>query len=381
MEILYSNNLPKVIHTWSSDAPIWKEEAYVQMASALSVLRHYGYIHFYGDNKAFDEVKSIGIPYSTYESIQKQEFDQTFAVPKLQVYEKFDNTRDYIHLDTDTILFRKLDFSNFKSPFVFSHCDKYISPEQRASGEFMNKFISSTKDPTREENFYSQLYLIYLKPFFDLKNQIPTQIIKATDVWSIPNMNTVYVKKGHGEMFAKASSFVFDLYKRNKQLIDSQENGSCFLEQFLIHQHLRSSHSLYKDESTKLEHLLKHRNPLNQLGFHRTTLADTTFPVEYTYQHPRCTGCNDIGPTGTFQINSREDVRKLFDMDFGESIHFSHLLWYEWWQCYVINHIVKNYGAEYVKRVHNHYNRGGSVKLSAGEKLYEQITGHKIFTK
>lgn len=382
MEILYSSNLPKVIHTWSSPAPITKEEAYVQMASALSVLKYYGYIHFFGDEKSLTEVKNIGIPYSTFELIEKQDFGRTFAVPKLQVYSTFDNTRDYIHLDTDTILFRKLDFGNFLSPIVFSHCDKYMNKDYIKTGDPLNKLISATVNPSNEETFYSQLYLIYLKPLFEILHKIPPHIVKISDVWSIPNMNTVYVKKGYGELFSKASSFVLDFYKRNKEFIEQQENGSCFLEQFLIHQHLRSSDIRYKEESDKLEHVLKHRNPLNQLGTPTTRLDNTTFPIKYSYQHPRCSGCNDLGQTGTFELNSKEDVKKLFDMNFGESLHFSHMLWYEWWQCYTINHIVRNYGVEYVKRVYKHYLKDyQKTNLSPGEKLYEELTGNKIFSK
>lgn len=382
MEILYSNNLPKVIHTWVSDAPIWKEEAYIQMASALSVLKHYGYIHFYGDKNSIVEVKKLGIPYSSYELIEKQPFGNMFALPKLQVYSKFDNSREYIHLDTDTVLFKKIDFKNFRSPFVFSHCDKYMEKTYDNSRESYNKLLHSMIDPSKEEHFYSQLYLIYLKPFLELSDKIPPHIVKSTDIWSIPNMNVVYVKKGYGELFAKATNFVMEFYERNRDKIEGYENGACFIEQFLIHQHLRSSDWAYKEESDKLEHLLKHRNPLNQLEAPKTRLNDVKFPLRFSYQHPRCSGCNNLGPTGIHEIHSKDEVRKLFHMDFGDSLHFTHMVWYEWWQCYVIDHIVRNYGVEFVKKVHNKFDKGnGKVNLSAGEKLYEEITGNRIFTK
>lgn len=384
MDILYSYKTPKVIHTWSSNANIWKEEAYVQMASALSALRYYGYIHFYGDKTAIREVKKFGIPYTTITEIEKEKFDTTFAVPKMSVYSTFNDDSPYIHLDTDTLLFRKIDFDALKSPFIFSHCDKYMEGYQMDYRSSMNSFLHSTVNAKPEDKFHSQLFNTYLKPYFENYKEFPSSMVHNIDVGSIPNMNVVYVQRGFGKTFAKASKEALKFYWKNKSNIDNQENGSCFIEQFLIHQYLRSYNNLYREQSDELKHTLKKRNPLNQLGTPglRTNTKNTSFPIKFTYQKPRCNSCGTPGETGDFQLDSKNEFKKLFDMDFGDSLHFTHMVWYEWWQCYIIDHIVRNYGEKYVLSIHEHFNkRKGRRDKSPGERLYEEITGKKIFSK
>ena len=372
----------RVVHTWTSDNIIWKEEAYIHLASTLSAQKYYGNIDLYADKKSIQQIQALKIPYTKLVEIAKLDYNKTFSIPKLDTFSKLDQSPN-LHIDTDTILFNKIDFSNYSSSYVFSHCDKHMNKIKMKYRESLNSVLSAPAN--KEDDFHSMLYKTYLKAFFHLHDKLPDSIVQSVDLGSIPNMNVICAKEP--KLLAEASVFATKHYFENKEYIDSLQLGACYVEQFLLHMYLRAHDTQYKKQSTKLKHTLYHSNPLYQIhspGL-ETDITKSSFPIKFSYEQPRCSCCNRKGKVGEFFIYSIEDVKSLFTRKYGSYLHFSFMTWYDIWQCYVINHLVEEYGADKVKNVHNfyldEYKNYNLPLISGGEKLYEKLTGNKLFTK
>ena len=52
---------------------------------------------------------------------------QTFSIPKLKVYKEI--KEPFVHLDTDTLLFNKIEFETFEEDYLFSHLDIWMDDE------------------------------------------------------------------------------------------------------------------------------------------------------------------------------------------------------------------------------------------------------------
>ena len=372
----------RVVHTWTSDNIIWKEEAYVHLASTLSAHRNYSNIDLYADSKSIKQIQALKIPYTNIFEVTKLDYSKTFSIAKLDTFSKL-NQYSYIHIDTDTILFDKIDFSNYSSSYVFSHCDKYMKNIKKQYRESLNSIL--TAPSLRQDNFDSMLYKTYLKAYFHLHDKLPENIVQNIDLGSIPNMNVIYAKEP--KLLAEASIFATKHYFENKQYIDSLQLGACYVEQFLLHMYLRAHDLQYKKQSDKLKHTIYHTNPLYQIhspGL-ETDVFKSSFPIKFTSEQPRCSCCNRRGKPDEFYITSIDDVKSLFTRNYGSYLHFSFMTWYDIWQCYIINHLVEEYGEDKVKHIHNfyldEYKNYNLPLVSGGEKFYEYLTGNKIFTK
>ena len=108
----------KVIHTYVDDHTIiWKELLYVQYLSAILAKKHYGNISFYGDTKVCQQLKILGLPYDEFnDKFVKKTDVSTFSIPKLKIYKKI--KEPFVHIDTDTLLFNKIEFETFEEDYI-----------------------------------------------------------------------------------------------------------------------------------------------------------------------------------------------------------------------------------------------------------------------
>lgn len=374
----------KVVHSFSSLEIIWKELAYVQMLSSLYAIKHYGNIHFYGSKEAVNQVLNMGIPYDTTNSTVISDKDsETFSIPKIKVFKSINEP--FLHLDTDTIIYDKIDFSSIDSPFLFSHPD--ISTDHFEDGlrKSMNNLITHLRSFERpEKRYFYDFNNTYLGLFFKLQHLLSDSTIKAFDVGSIPNMNIVFVKEY--KTFKKACEETLTHYYSAKQDIDSQTFGACYIEQLILHLNLRAQDSKYKYLSDNNKHTLFNQMPFLPGAEHNLTpkVDSLKYPFTFTIPDIKCECCNMIGDR-KHSIGSREQFKDYLNFEFHGFFHATFMKWHEHFQAIIINKIIEEFGQEYVLSVHRffkqEYPNHKLPVVSGGEKFYEELTGNKLFSE
>ena len=372
----------KVIHTFSSKEIIWKELLYSQTLSALLAKKHYGNIHFFGSEKSVKQVKEAGLRYDTYDDLTITDDDSTtFSIPKLKVFKSMNE--EFLHIDTDTFIFDKIDFTKNKSPFVFSHPDILIDKLEGNLRESLNNLFTHTRSFNKSDTkvFYD-LNNTYLRLFYKLQHKLPDNIIKAFDAGSIPNMNIVHVKDI--DAFKYACEKTLEHYREAKYEIDSEEFGPCYIEQFILHLNLRAINDKYREASNENEHVYFSDLPFKP-GEQRNLVPEVDgilYPLTFS-SISKCKCC-DSSKFKDYSIKSRQDFKNYLDFDFGGFYHATFMKWYEHYQALIINKIVTEFGEEHVVNIHryfkNEYKNYDLPLISGGEKFYEELTGSTIFT-
>jgi hypothetical protein len=354
---------------------IWKEQMYPQLLSALTAKKIYNNISIYTNEVVKKQIEDIGIPYDIVDTeLLKNEKSKTFSYYKLKVFENV--KEEFLHIDTDTILFKHFDFKNIGGDFLFAHPDQ---PSTKIINEEHLKLLTKS---------YSGLFFILEKQHSKFK-------IDNFKICEIPNMSIVYVKDF--ETFNLATKYSLEHYEKNRELIDEMGYGACYIEQLMIHLNLMEISEEYRNSmkyggnflsNNEFMFIMQERNgePFN--------MNDYTFPIRFKMSLPKNNPKNDykfgenIDPkiitfeTRELSIPSIDFVKEMFDFDFYGIQHLTYNKWSKLFQCICIGYIHKHFGEEWLYRVHNHYKKMypkyNLKTLSDGEKLYEEITGFKF---
>lgn len=368
----------KVVHSFVDNYNVlWKEVAYSQYLSALLAKKHYGNITFYSTPEIVELVKEIGIPYDEYNStlLTLSDFD-TWSIPKIKVFKELKES--FLHIDNDTFIFNKIDFKKYNKPFLFSHPDLGVDNIVKSFSVIFNGIINTLngKKETTDEYYY-HINNSYLRLFLKLMNKFSPDFLKSFDLGSIPNMNIVYVQDY--KTFNTAASSALDHYYREKETIDKEEYGPCYIEQLYLHQTLRTLNEDYKKYSDINEHVLFKETPLSQKNTNNnvTKVEDVEFPLSYDVNF--FCRCCDSSNTKKLTIEDREDIKRVLDYEFEGFLHSTYMKWYDVIQAITIHHLRDNIGDEQLRKVHKYFARiypkmNLPVK-SGGEKLYEELTG------
>ena len=240
----------KVVHSYVDKYNvIWKELLYSQYLSALLAKKHYGNISFVSTPEIIEVVSKLGIPYTEcIEDIIVQEHSDTWSIGKLHCFKNI--KEPFLHIDYDTFLFKKIDFKKYKKPFIFSHPDLagsegIVKNIDQGFSSIINNMYSFSNSKSR---FTYDLNNTYTRLLFKLIDKIDRKVLENFDLNSIPNMNIVYVEDY--KTFNKVAEEALTHYYSNKQAIDEEEFGPCYIEQLTLHQILRAN-----IKNTELIHL------------------------------------------------------------------------------------------------------------------------------
>jgi len=374
----------KVVHTFASHNIIWKERMYIQMLSALYAKKHYGNIHLYTTEMEAEQINKIGVPYTSINTELLKDVDCTvYGVPKIYTYREMDEP--FLHIDTDSVFFSKFDFNNIKSPFMFSHPDmKHLSNLKGTLGEHI-PFLINNKDNNLSSQNHFFINHIYLKTYINLFDKHSDDIKRNFNFTHIPNTSLVFVKDTVN--FKIACNQALNHYFENKDIIDIEEQSTCYAEQLMIHQYLLCGDSNYKEYMEKDETFLFKDVPVS-ITFEtqsktNASIYKTEFPFNFRTTS-RCLCCHEQ-KLNEHVIESIDDIKNLLGFKFFGYTHFSFMQWYQLWQVIVINDIVETFGEEYALNIHKYFSRiypGLDLpKYSESELFYEKLTGKKIFTE
>jgi len=363
----------KVIHTYANQHEVlWKELLYTQYLSAILAKKHYGNISFYCTPKIRKQVEELNLPYDFIDdkTINQQDL-KCWSVPKVKVFNTIEE--QYLHLDTDTLLFDKFQLGEYKNSNVFSHLD--LGPSNRT------EFILN------ENNCYSKL-------FSKLKDEMPAGILNTFDFSSIPNTNLAYI--GNPKLFKEASDFVLDFYGKHKKVIDQDIDGPCFIDQLMLHFKLRELNSEYLQISDKHNHVFFNNIPFsvdnrnNSVNNDAVSLEGLTFPLTYNVIHKDTQEMVKY----TLEDKTRETLLSFLDYNFNGFLHLTYQKWFDIFQAMIIHKLRKEIGDNQLQKIHSYFRKihpnlpqnllsleNSSDPLpmkSKGEELYENLTGFKF---
>lgn len=393
----------KVIHTYVDDqSVIWKELLYVQYLSAILAKKHYGNISFYGDSKVCQQLKILGLPYDEInDKLVKKTDVKTFSIPKLKVYKEI--KEPFVHIDTDTLLFNKIEFETFEEDYLFSHLDIWmhdeLSRKEAIEELFEHYIIQKTVEPVtpkiileliKQKHNYQQMHETYGDLFFKLLNKIEKKLYEKVNFRAIPNMNVVYVN--NFKTFSEACELTLKHYNENKKSIDSHKNGPCYIEQLILHSYLRMIDKRYKKSNKNDNHVIFNELPLREVddngeGFGNISVINQ----KHLYFNDKAL-ITKLSKYKNWEIMSQEekysiiklqdenDVKELFESDFGGFLHLTFLKWKPTYQAIVIHKLRQEIGDYGIRKIHKYFetryiNKHDLEPMSDGEKLYSKITG------
>ena len=379
-------------NVFSSTIP--KEIAYIQMLSVLLAKREHGEIHFYTNEVIKKQVESMGVPYTSINTtILEGHTDSLFCTPKIMVYK--DMTEPYVHIDLDTLIFKKIDFTQYESSVFYSHPDLRIP--QHSDAERARKIYQSYPSLDGVESFFERSSVTYLDLFYQLYNDHSQFKKKNIKIFDVPNMSIVGVRDFKN--FGLASEESLKHYLKNKERILEFTNGPCYVEQLMIHLNLLEISGEYRknvednktfilpDASLRFvsDITTNHLEVQYPIRFSHNSHLDYTIPTSiekdgFTYEMKQQIFGHD-GRTST--IDSMEDIIRCFNFDFYGLSHVTFYKESDIIQAIVIGYIVENFGPEIVREIYKYFKgiRGHSYNLplkSGGEKLYQKLTGFKF---
>ena len=359
-----------VYHTYipRESAIIWKEEMYPQLLSVLEAKKNYGNISIYTNTTTKKQLKDIGLPYDYVNtSLLNKEKSKMYSYYKLKVFENI--KEEFLHIDTDTILYKNFHFQDSGREFIFS------SPSD-VGPEGLN------------ENDFPNLVKTYAGPFYVLQEQHSDFMKENFKVSEIPNMSVIYAKDYESMNLAAKKSI--DHYNKNRKFIDGA-GGECYIEQLMIHLNLMEINERYREQVRNKSTFLSHKEFLMlEQEYMGVTNSNYQFPFKFIVTTPKGYGqyhslmssSHDNRNEREIVVNTEQDLVKLFDFDFFGVQHLTYRKWDEILQCICIGYIHKNYGEEWIRKIHNYYKSVypsfGINTLSDGEKLYERVTGFKF---
>ena len=367
----------RVVHTFIDKHDfIWKEILYSKFLSAVLAKKHYGNISLFGSPGIVQQAKDLSIPYNSFDdSVVTLDDFSTWSIPKIKVFEHM--KEPFLHIDNDTFIFNKIDFESFNKPFLFSHPDMGLKKFGDGLDSDFSKLVNSLDTPSGiDKDYYYDINNTYTRLFIKLINSVEPEVLKNFDLGSIPNMNIVYIEDY--ETFNRVSSKALKHFYTNRNSIDSEEYGPCYIEQLTLHQILRSESKEYRKYSSKYKHTIFKKVPFVQLDeFNNVpSVDDVTFPFRGKLI-TQCECCGK-GKKEKIVIHSKDDVKNFIEHPFGGFLHSTYLKWYDIMQAFTIHQLRKEIGDDHLKFIHSYYKdkyKGFALpQKSGGEKLYEEVT-------
>lgn len=384
----------QVVHTYIPTVPgeivppiIWKELMYGQMLSALLAQREYGNITLYTNKTIAKQIEEIGVPYNEINTtILNGVVSKSYTYPKMRVFKEL--TLPYLHIDTDTYIFNKIDFSPTKSPIVYAHSDQYADFQNINTPIGLSFFINNIS------KCYTSLFFLHEEEHQGLD---PMNV----DLFKIPNGNLTYVKDT--ALMRQGTRKALEYYERHKDIIDRNTYGGVYVEQMLIHLYMMQDSPKYYESVMKNDHFvcddvfmqldysskdqtvdyLHYNFPIN-LKLH--TLKEGFIPeLNAKVKQVREAGYRvERNKYKEYSIKSGQDLKKLFKDSFTGILHPTFNKWAPVFECLAIGAIVEQFGPEYVRNVHNFYTHAWDrykinlEPMSRGERMYSDLTGFKF---
>ena len=393
----------KIIHSYVPNrfttdnlfqSTIPKEIAYIQMLSVLLAKKQYGEINLFTNDTIRVQIEKIGMPYESINTMVLNGYtDSVFCTPKMMVYKSMEEP--YVHIDLDTLIYKKIDFDQYQSSVFYSHPD-IRTPQHydKDKGISIYRNYPSLNDT---DQYFMNSSVTYLDLFYELYNDHSDFKRRNIRISEIPNMSIVGVKDFKN--FGIASEMALSHYYKNKPSILASVNGPCYTEQLMIHLNLLEISEEYRNDLLNNKTFILPDAPLRFINEIKSNHEDVEYPLLFSHNsHLDFSAPTEIKKDGftyemkqeyfghdgrTSSIDSFDDIIKAFNFDF---YGLSHLTFYkesDIMQAIVIGYIVENFGPEYVRSIYKYFKtiRGDSYNLplkSGGEKLYQKITGFKF---
>jgi len=374
---------------------IWKDLMYVQMLSVLLANREYGGISLYTNRKIKNQILDIGVPYTNIDTdILQDTTSDLFCIPKLRIYKEI--KEPFVHIDTDTLVYDRIDFSKYNASVVYSHPDLRPPVHKNCDDKLLDIF-NNYPSLGDSDSFFKSAKVTYLDLFNKLTNEHSEFKLNNIRIGDIPNMNVVIVNDY--DSFNLAAQMSLDHYIKNKDLIDNTKNGECYIEQLMIHLNLMEISQKYREEVGLKQTFILKDSPLMLDANFGANLDSIEFPFTMIHNSHKDSEIDEtILINGVLyskkmeyhehygritRINTTEDIVKLFDFNFYGLSHLSFYKWSEIFQAIVIGYIIKNFGEEYVRNIYEYYKTiypslYNLPPLSKGEILYQKLTGFKF---
>ena len=168
---------------------------YPQLLSVLEAKKNYGNISIYTNTSTKKQMKDIGLPYDYVNtSLLNKEKSRMYSYYKLKVYENI--KEEFLHIDTDTILYKNFHFQDSNKEFIFSSPSD-VGPEGLNEHDFPNLVKT-----------YAGLFYVLEKQHSDFKKD-------NFKVSEIPNMSVIYAKDYESMNLAAKKSI--EHYQKNKK--------------------------------------------------------------------------------------------------------------------------------------------------------------------
>lgn len=367
---------------------IWKELMYGQLLSVLLAKRAYGNISLYTNTDIAKQVADIGIPYDEVDTTLLQDVkSNTFAYPKMRYFSQI--TEPCIHIDTDTYIFNKIDFSNSKTDTVYAHADQPFNIGYANDTRMLSEFINNVTE------VYTALAVLHEE---QLKDIDPLRV----DLMMIPNGNITCIK--NPAVFREATNLTLDYYYKNQDRIDSLKYGSCHIEQMINHLYLMKLDPVYKAAVETGDHLLCMDRFMTIGGEYfdkETKKTKYDFPFKFRINLIKSEFIPEISNLKSelnkkgysmlkdnykeVVIKDKKDLINYFSFDFYGVHHPSFNKWDPIFECLTIGYIAENFGIEWIEKVHKSFTKfyiGYDLPaLSRGEELYQELTGFSFKSK
>lgn len=364
---------------------IWKELMYGQLLSVLLAKREYGNISFYTNEDIAKQVLDIGIPYDEINTeVLGEVKSNCYTYPKMKFLSQL--TEPCMHIDTDTYIFDRIDFSTAKTNTVYAHADQPFDLGYANDTKMLSEFITNVSE------VYTSLATLHEDQLKDI-NPL------GVDLMKIPNGCITYIN--NPEVFRQATNLALDYYYKNQSVIDSLKYGGVYVEQMVIHLYLMKLDPEYKIAVERGDHLLSMNRFMTIGGEYfdkETKTTKYTFPFKFKINlikddfKPEIASLkNELTEKGysiaketskEVTIENKEQLADYFRFGFYGVHHPSFNKWDPIFECLTIGYIVENFGEEWLQKVHRSFTKfyvGYELPaLSRGEKLYEEITGYKF---
>ena len=386
---------PKIIQSFvpfsaghKPDTIITKNYAYLALLSSLQLNKLYGEVTLYTNNAMGKFFRDLDFPYIIDTSLEGEQ-GHYFAMPKLKAFLKQD--KPFFHFDLDSLVFEKPLFYEKNSPFIFSHRDMPnagYTKEDRSVKRKKHKAVTQLLG----DIWFDNLMESYLKAYYNcewLPEDYPTHFINPNN---IPNMNLIGVKDV--DTFKQATITAMEIAEKNVEIFTRNWLASNFIEQLTIPLYCQALNKKYGAALASKHGAITSPftfsgDPFTCTGFpehdDRWQNVLPSFPFEFKHFY-QCGECGDQHEKN-IKIASKKDLIDNLDLS---KFRYAHIgganKEYALWQAMIIHTIVENFGTDLLFKVTEYYrkrdqDRQITLRFSAGEILYEELTGNKLFTK
>lgn len=375
----------KVIHTYATGntgGPIMKNNFFLAILSAYYAKKSYGNITLYGDRALIKPLQDLGFDY-LYDEIIEGEYHKAYlgawSMPKVMTFASINEP--FMHIDTDTIFYKPIDFSKLDRHTANLFCyrdqaQKDFSDE--CDGDILTKFMT-------QEWGYDAQYRTYLNYLFKYWNNLDPVFKAAFDMNSIPNMNIVYAQDY--DLINEAAQLTIDFFNENKETLEKDRGAACFLEQLMVHQWMRVLDSDYKKASTAGDHVLYENEPFQRWDMDdfetNEEIGDYTnsYPFSYNYEKV-CEECN-VNHDIKVKINSESEIDKFYNDDMGGFFHMTNNKRAPLMQSYMYHQLERIIGLERIQEIWRYYHpfltKIQHPTKDPGEYLFERHKQEKVF--